>query len=148
MPRGMAKGTSPRQGSPRETPSRAARGAPSAPPPRSQRSGPMPRAGPSSGSFRTHAVAQQVRGDAPRQEGPACDEGGEEADRGGTFPQRCRRLLRRVDAAGGDDIDGVAELVARAPNVGERGRENLRAGQSPRLLRQPRLLDPARVAVV
>src|SRR5687767_5731721 len=61
--------------------------------------------------LRCHSLAEQVGGDAAREEGAARDESGEVADRRRPFTQRRGCLFRRVDAAGGDDINDGAELL-------------------------------------
>src|SRR6185503_15021495 len=62
--------------------------------------------------------------DAAGEGGALGDEPGEVADRGGAGVEEGQGLVRRVDAAGADDVDGGAEALTRAPDVVERGRED------------------------
>src|SRR6266436_4036843 len=54
----------------------------------------------------------------------------------------------RVDAAGGDDLDAVAESLAQSAHVFERAREEGGSREPARLLREARLLHAARIAAV
>src|SRR6266545_6669648 len=83
-----------------------------------------------------------------RQQGTSRDEAGEVAARRRARVEGLQRLVRRVDAARGDDLDACAESRAQAAHVLERLCEERRAGEAARLLRQARLVDAASVAAV
>jgi len=80
--------------------------------------------------------------------GTARDESGEIPERRGARIEQRSGLVGRVDAAGRDEIETIAESRARAADVVERRRENLGAGEAASALRQSRILHAARVAVV
>src|SRR6266511_4625247 len=71
-----------------------------------------------------------------RQERPARDESGEIRARGRPDLERCQRLVGRVDAACGDDLDAVAEFLAQPAHVFERAREERGSREAAGLLRE------------
>src|SRR5437016_11995052 len=83
-----------------------------------------------------------------RQERPPRDESGEVRARGGASLERCQRLVGRVDTAGRDDLDAVAEFLTQSAHVFERTREERGAREPAGLLREARLLHAARIAAV
>src|SRR5207247_7046707 len=65
--------------------------------------------------FLLASAAGGERGEDPaRQHRPLRDESGEVRDRRRARIEQRERLVGRIDAAGGDEIEGVAESLARA----------------------------------
>ena len=91
---------------------------------------------------------EQGQVDPSGERGALRDERGEAADRVRAGLEGGERLDRRVDAARGDQADARADGPAELPDGREDGGEQLRPGETARALRQPRLLDAARVAEV
>src|SRR4030095_4916890 len=84
----------------------------------------------------------------PRKKRAARDEGGEVRAGRRARAKGLESLVGRVDAAGGDDLDAARESLTQPAHVGERFREEGRAREPARLLREARLVHAAGVAAV
>src|SRR5712692_3051694 len=86
--------------------------------------------------------------DSSREQRASRDEPGEVRARRRPRGERLQGLVGGVDAAGGDEVDAVAESIPQTAHVVERLREEGGTGEAARLLREAGLVQAARVAAV
>src|SRR5260370_5698060 len=86
--------------------------------------------------------------DAARQERAAGDEPGEDPARGRARVERAARGIGAVDAAGGDQLEAVAEALTDPAHVLQRGREEGRPREAAGPLGEPPLVHPPGVSGV
>src|SRR6266487_268975 len=85
---------------------------------------------------------------SPREERAPRDEPGEVRARRRPRREHLQGLVGGIDTARGDEVDAAAESIPQAAHVVERLREEGRAGEAARLLREAWLVQAARVAAI